>query len=93
MKELLSWDQTLFKDSELFELDHIPEHFLHRDAQMQSLMYCIRPGFSGGRTLNSLCIGAPGTGKTTAVLKVFEEIEKYSTKLVPVLVNCQVNST
>jgi len=30
MKELLSWDQTLFKDSELFELDHIPEHFLHR---------------------------------------------------------------
>ena len=93
MKELLSWDQTLFKDSELFELDHIPEHFLHRDAQMQSLMYCIRPGLSGGRTLNSLCIGAPGTGKTTAVLKVFEEIEKHSTKLVPVLVNCQVNST
>jgi cell division control protein 6 len=93
MKELLSWDQTLFKDSELFELDHIPEHFLHRDSQMQSLMYCIRPGLSGRRTLNSLCIGAPGTGKTTAVLKVFEEIEKQSTKLVPVLVNCQINST
>lgn len=93
MKELLSWDQTLFKDSELFELDHIPEHFLHRDEQMRSLMYCIRPGLKGGRTLNGLCTGAPGTGKTTAVLKVFEEIEKHSTKLIPVLVNCQVNST
>lgn len=93
MKELLSWDQTLFKDSELFELDHIPENFLHRDTQLQSLMYCIRPALSGGRPLNSLCIGAPGTGKTTAVLKVFEDIEKHTQNVVPVLVNCQVNST
>jgi cell division control protein 6 len=93
MADLLAWDQTLFKDSELFELDHVPEHFLHRDAQLQALMHCIRPALSGSRPLNSLCIGAPGTGKTTAVLKIFEEIEKHTPKLVPVLVNCQVNST
>ncbi|MCZ7356697.1 MAG: ORC1-type DNA replication protein [Candidatus Methanoperedens sp.] len=93
MKDLLSWDQTLFKDSELFELDHIPEHFLHRDAQLQALMYSIRPALSGSRPLNCLCIGAPGTGKTTAVFKVFEEIEKHTPKIVPVLVNCQLNST
>ncbi len=93
MKDLLSWDQTLFKDSELFELDHIPEHFNHRDTQIQSLMYGIRPALSGGRSLNSLCVGAPGTGKTTAVLKIFEEIEKHAPGIVPILVNCQVNST
>lgn len=93
MKDLLSWDQTLFKDSELFELDHIPEYFNHRDTQMQSLMYSVRPALSGGRPLNSLCIGAPGTGKTTAVLKIFEEIEKHAPGIVPILVNCQVNST
>lgn len=93
MKDLLSWDQTLFKDSELFELDHVPEHFLHRDAQLQALMYCIRPALSGSRPLNSLCVGAPGTGKTTAVFKIFEEIEKHTPKVVPVVVNCQVNST
>ncbi|VVB89822.1 ORC1-type DNA replication protein 2 [uncultured archaeon] len=93
MKDLLAWDQTLFKDSELFELDHIPENFLHRDVQLQSLMYGVRPALSGARPLNSLCIGSPGTGKTTAVVKVFEEIEKHTPKVVPVLVNCQVNST
>ncbi len=93
MKDLLSWDQTLFKDSNLFELDHIPEHFLHRDAQLQALMYCIKPALGGSRPLNSLCVGAPGTGKTTAVLKIFEEIEKHTQKIVPVIVNCQVNST
>ncbi|GFO96865.1 cell division control protein 6 [groundwater metagenome] len=93
MKDLLSWDQTLFKDSELFELDHVPEHFLHRDAQMQSLLYSVRPAMSGGRPLNCLCVGAPGTGKTTAVIKVFEEIEKHTPKVIPVLVNCQAYST
>jgi cell division control protein 6 len=93
MKDLLSWDQTLFKDSELFELDHVPEHFLHRDAQLQSLLYSVRPALSGGRPLNSLCVGPPGTGKTTAIMKVFEEIEKHTPKIIPVLVNCQAYST
>jgi cell division control protein 6 len=93
MKDLLSWDQTLFKDSELFELDHIPEHFLHRDAQMQSLMFSIRPALGGGRPLNCLCNGPPGTGKTTAVVKIIEEIENHTSKVIPVLVNCQVDST
>ncbi len=60
---------------------------------MQALLHCIRPALSGARPLNSLCIGAPGTGKTTAVLKVFEEIENHTPKIIPVLVNCQVNST
>jgi len=93
MKELLSWDQTLFKDSELFELDHVPEHFLHRDAQLQSLLFSVRPALSGGRPLNCLCAGPPGTGKTTAVIKAFEEIEKHTNKVIPVLVNCQAYST
>lgn len=93
MKDLLSWEQTLFKNSELFELDHIPEHFLHRDSQLQELMYSVKPALSGARPLNCLCIGQPGTGKTTAVLKLFEEIEKHTTKIVPILVNCQLNST
>ncbi len=93
MKDPLSWDQTLFKDNELFELDHIPEHFIHRDAQLEALMYSVRPALGGGRPLNCLCVGSPGTGKTTAVLKIFEEIEKHTPKIVPVLVNCQVNST
>jgi len=93
MRDLLSWDQTLFKDPELFEPDHIPEHFLHRDVQLQSLKYCIRPALSGSRPLNCQCIGAPGTGKTTSVIKIFEEIENHAPEIIPVLVNCQVNST
>ena len=91
--DMLLWEETLFKDRDRFELDHLPEHFLHREAQMNSLKFCIRPALQGGRPVNALCLGPPGTGKTTAILKLFEEIEAHSSQIVPVHVNCQMNST
>jgi len=68
-KELLQWDQTLFKDERYFELDYIPEHFSHRETQMRALKIAARPALRGARPINSLCSGPHGTGKTTAVLK------------------------
>lgn len=90
---MLLWEETLFKDREVFELDYLPEHFLHREPQMRSLQFCVRPAFRGSRPINALCLGPPGTGKTTAILKLFEEIEAHSTKVIPVHVNCQMDST
>jgi cell division control protein 6 len=92
-KQLLMWDETLFRDPDLFELDHIPEYFLHRESQMQALMYCVRPAMRGARPLNALCVGPPGTGKTTAVHKLFKEMEKTGLKVELAYVNCQTNST
>lgn len=92
-KDLLQWDQTLFKDERYFELDHIPEHFSHRETQMRALEIAARPALRGARPINSLCSGPHGTGKTTAVLKVFEEIENYTDSVVPVYINCQIDGT
>jgi cell division control protein 6 len=91
--DMLLWEETLFKDRDLFELDYLPEHFLHRESQMNSLKFCIRPALQGARPVNALCLGPPGTGKTTAIFKLFEEIEAHSNKVVPVHVNCQMDST
>jgi cell division control protein 6 len=60
---------------------------------MNSLKFCIRPALQGGRPVNALCLGPPGTGKTTAIFKLFEEIESHSSKIIPVHVNCQMDST
>ena len=92
-KDLLQWDQTLFKDERYFELDYIPEHFSHRETQMRALTIAARPALRGARPINCLCSGPHGTGKTTAVLKVFEEIENYTDSVVPVYVNCQIDAT
>jgi len=90
---MLLWDETIFKDPDVLELDHFPEYFAHRDNQLQSLMYSLRPAMRGMRPVNCLLSGPPGTGKTTAVLKVFGEMKKYADNVVFVKVNCQMDST
>ena len=92
-KNLLMWDETLFRDPEVFEFDYVPEQFQFRENQMRELAFQIRPGLRGGRPLNSICNGLPGTGKTTSVRKLFSEIEETTKKLVPVYVNCQIDNT
>ncbi|SES79005.1 ORC complex protein Cdc6/Orc1 [Methanococcoides vulcani] len=92
-KDMLMWDETLFRDGSVLELDHLPDHFSHRETQMQSLMYSLRPALRGMRPINSLLSGPPGTGKTTTVMKVFGEMKKHAGNVVFVKVNCQMDST
>lgn len=92
-KNLLMWDETLFRDPEVLEIDYVPEQFEFRDPQMRELAFQIRPALRGGRPLNTVCKGLPGTGKTTSVRKLFAEIEETTKKLVPVYINCQIDNT
>ncbi|MCE5297414.1 MAG: ORC1-type DNA replication protein [Methanoregulaceae archaeon] len=92
-KNLLMWDETLFRDPEVFEIDYVPEQFNHRESQMRELAFQIQPGLRGGRPLNTICRGLPGTGKTTSVRKLFSEIEETTKKLVPIYINCQIDNT
>lgn len=92
-KDLLMWDETLFRDPEVFEFDYVPEQFQFRESQMRELAFQIRPGLRGGCPLNTICKGLPGTGKTTTVRKLFHEIEEATKKLVPVYINCQIDNT
>lgn len=92
-KNLLMWDESLFRDPDVFEIDYVPDQFEFRDAQMRELAFQIRPGLRGGRPLNTICKGLPGTGKTTSIRKLFAEVEESTKKLVPVHVNCQIDNT
>ena len=89
---MLSWDETVFRDEHVFEIDYVPETFLHRESQMESLKYALRPAVRGSRPLNVMAQGPPGTGKTTAIHILFDEL-RTQTDVQAVRVNCQVNST
>lgn len=95
MKEndILLWDETLFKDLSVLEPDYLPEYFPHRETQLNSLKFALRPALRGMRPLNCLLVGPPGTGKTSAVMKVFKEVEAHTPNVVAVKVNCQIDST
>jgi len=90
--DMLSWDESVFRDEHVLELDYVPEGFLHRDEQMESLKYALRPAVRGSRPLNVMARGPPGTGKTTAVQKLFGELGSVG-DIEVVRVNCQVDST
>ncbi|MDS0297435.1 ORC1-type DNA replication protein [Halogeometricum sp. S1BR25-6] len=89
---MLSWDETVFRDEHVFEIDYVPETFNHRETQLQSLKYALRPAVRGSRPLNTTVRGPPGTGKTTAVQKLYGELGAQS-GVRAVRVNCQVDST
>jgi len=89
---MLSWDETVFRDEHVFEIDYVPETFEHRETQLESLKYALRPAVRGSRPLNTMVRGPPGTGKTTAVQKLFGELGAQS-GVQTVRVNCQVDST
>jgi len=86
-------DQTLFRSIDVFEIDYAPEFFNYRESQLNDLAYQIHPALEGGRALNAICRGLPGTGKTTSVLRIFAELEQTTKKIVPVYVNCQNDRT
>ncbi|HJJ49923.1 MAG TPA: ORC1-type DNA replication protein [Methanocorpusculum sp.] len=92
-KNLLMWDQTLFRDIEVFDISFVPEQFDYRDAQIERLAFAAKPALIGGNILNTICRGVPGTGKTTSVKKFFEEVEEATTKIIPIHINCQIDST
>ncbi len=90
---MLLWDETLFSNGEILEFDHLPEYFAHRDSQMQALRFSLKPALRGMRPVNCLVKGPPGTGKTTAVMKVFNDVKEYTDRVSFVKVNCQMDST
>lgn len=92
-KDLLMWDETLFRDVEVFEIDYMPEQFDFRDSQIRELAINVKPGLVGARPLNTICKGLPGTGKTTTVKMLFSDIEEKTKKIIPVYINCQIDNT
>ena len=89
---MLSWDESVFRDEHVFEIDYVPETFRHRESQVKTLQYALRPAMRGSRPLNVMVRGPPGTGKTTAVQKLYGELDQEA-GVRAVRVNCQVDST
>ncbi len=89
VQNLLSNDETLFKNMEVFDLDYVPDNFAHRDQEIQTLASYIKPALRGSRPVCAFITGIPATGKTTAVRKLSEEIDNVTI----CHINCQTYKT
>jgi len=60
---------------------------------MEAMAMAIRPAIRGGQPSNAIILGSPATGKTTAIRKVFEMVEKTTERVLCVYINCQIHTT
>ena len=93
IEDILMFDESLFQDINAFDPDYMPPNYNFRDTQMEAMAMSIRPALRGGQPSNAVVLGSPATGKTTAIRKVFELVEKTSEKVVCVYINCQIHTT
>ena len=93
IEDILMADESLFQNINAFDPDYTPENFNFRDTQMEAMAMAIRPAMKGGKPSNAVVLGSPATGKSTAIRKVFELVEKNTEKVVCVYINCQLHTT
>lgn len=91
--EILSSEETLFRNQEVFNPGYIPDQFRFRESQIKEMTYCLRPAISGGRPSSAFIIGDPATGKTTSVRIIFDQLRESTNKVIPVYVNCHLRSS
>ncbi len=93
IEDILMYDESLFQNINAFDPDFMPPNYNFRDTQMEAMAMAIRPAIRGGQPSNAVVLGSPATGKTTAIRKVFELVEKTTEKVICVYINCQIHTT
>ncbi|MBQ1781489.1 MAG: ORC1-type DNA replication protein [Methanobrevibacter sp.] len=93
IEDILMYDESLFQNINAFDPDYVPPNYNFRDTQMEAMAMSIRPALRGGQPSSAIVLGSPATGKTTAIKKVFELVEKNSEKVLCVYINCQLHTT
>jgi len=90
--EVLWRDETLFRDESVFDTEYTPEVILHREQQMSSLAFNLRPATKGLRPIDTLCVGPPSTGKTSSVRYVLSKLSEFE-GILTAYIRCPVMRT
>ncbi|MBD3310198.1 AAA family ATPase [Candidatus Woesearchaeota archaeon] len=93
-KDMLSSDESVFKNEDALDFDYIPKLMPFRETQQSYVAACIAPLLQGRNGKNLFISGAPGIGKTAAVRWVLRDLEEETDEVVPIYINCwQKNTT
>ncbi|MFP4111768.1 MAG: Cdc6/Cdc18 family protein [Candidatus Woesearchaeota archaeon] len=93
-KDMLSADQTLFRNTVALDYDFIPKVIPYREQEQRIIANCIKPLFQSANGRNLLIYGPPGIGKTVACKHLVNELEEETEEIIPLYINCwQKNSS
>jgi|TARA_B100001964_G_C14232168_1_gene600573 cell division control protein 6 len=93
-KDMLSSDESLFKNELALDYSFLPKILPHREKQQRYMATIIKPLMSEKNGKNLFVYGAPGIGKTAAMRFVLNELEEETDDVIPIYINCwQKNTT
>lgn len=84
---MLSNDETLFKDESVLDFDFVPDSITNREKEMNTIVSIIKPLFADKRAGNLFITGVPGIGKTLTIKHVFKELNKSTEDIVSCYIN------
>jgi cell division control protein 6 len=73
--------KSLIKNRQALTIDYVPEKLPFRESETNTLAQVLSTIFNDTRPSNLLLFGEPGTGKTAAVRKVIEGLDKSAKEL------------
>ncbi len=81
-------EHSIFKDERFLYPEFVPERLPHRDAEIDSLVFALKPVTEKKKPQNSIVLGKSGTGKTVVVKYVLKELEEFSDSARSLYLNC-----
>ena len=73
--------------------DWTPLEPILREAQLQEIAEALQPATSGKKPRNVFLWGPTGTGKTTCAKHVLKQLTEYTSRVLPVYINCWSSNT
>lgn len=85
--------ETIFINESYLMPDYVPTNIIHRDTEVNDMVYTLANLPKGLKAENLLLIGPPGTGKTLCSNHVLTELNGYTQKTLTLYLNCWEYST
>ncbi len=86
--KFLDSEKPIFNNEYVLDFNYLPDNILHRDSEQEEIAASIAPLAKDRSGSNILIYGPPGIGKTTCIKYLFSKIPEFSSKIMPVYVNC-----
>jgi cell division control protein 6 len=84
-------ESKIFADREVLSPHYLPQNLLFRDKQIDDIIKALTPSLKGERGRNLFIYGKAGTGKTSCVRHVIDEVKKLSVvKAKLSYINCRI---
>jgi len=88
MKLFHEGESKIFKNESVLDSSFMPDHLAHREKELRELADILKVAADGRKPQNILISGPPGTGKTSSVKYVLNQLTDFTKAALPVYVNC-----